>query len=169
MNENDKDIDRLIDRFASGDISDEEQRQLISRLNAEDTSDIPEGLEGRLSDTIDRLAESDRTRSDIRVSRHRNSRFRLILSAAASLAVIISLGVHFFTTPSSDVPPSTLSPPPKRRTRKWKKPCSSSPRPSAKACSKSRWSRPRLPTSPPRCHHKSTIPYSTTTVKFRQL
>lgn len=108
MNENDKDIDRLIDRFASGNISDEEQRQLIDRLNDPDTSDIPEGLEGRLSDTIDRLAESDRTRSDIRVRRHRNSRLRLILSAAASLAVIISLGVHFLTAPSSDVPPTPL-------------------------------------------------------------
>lgn len=104
----DKDIDKLIDSFTSGDISDEDQRQLISRIKTDDTPDIPDELELRLSDTIDSLAEADRLCSAIRHDRHRHPRIRLILSSAASLAVLISLGVHFLSALRQPEPPTPL-------------------------------------------------------------
>ncbi|MDE5692469.1 MAG: hypothetical protein K2I09_00955, partial [Duncaniella sp.] len=105
---NDKDLDILLDRFASDEITETEQQRLIDRLTSLPEPEMPDMLEERLAETIDTLAATDMTRRAIKPIRHRRMPpLRVITGIAAALAVVITIGVHLFTAT-----PAAVSPPP---------------------------------------------------------
>lgn len=103
----DKELDSLLDRFASDEITDSEQQQLVNEIASAPAPAIPDGLEQRLTSTIDSLDDSDRTRRAITVTPRRRLPVRIIAGIAASVAVVIALGVHMFTSPVP-APPTPL-------------------------------------------------------------
>lgn len=102
----DNELEKLLDRFASDEISESEQQQLMEQLESTATS-VPDGLENRLAATIDNLAAADSTRQTISLSPRRKLPFRVIAGLAASVAVIVALGVHMFSTRTA-TPPTPL-------------------------------------------------------------
>lgn len=101
----DKELDKLLDRFASDEINESEQQQLIEQLeSAENPTPLPDGLEHRLAATIDTLDASERTRKSISLRPRRKFPLRVIAGLAASVAVTVALGVHMFTTRPSTAP-----------------------------------------------------------------
>ncbi len=62
---NDKELDILLDRFASDEITEAEQQRLIDRLASLPEPEIPDMLGERLAETIDTLAATDLTRRAI--------------------------------------------------------------------------------------------------------
>ena len=103
---NDKELEKLLDRFASDEITESEQENLIEQIGSQPEPAIPDGLEQRLSDTIDRLEEADNTRRAIAVTPRRGRRLslRIIAGIAAAVAVVIALGVRLFTAPTTVAP-----------------------------------------------------------------
>ncbi|MDE6205772.1 MAG: hypothetical protein K2F66_06610, partial [Duncaniella sp.] len=106
---NDKDLDILLDRFASDEITETEQQRLIDRLTSLPEPEMPDMLGERLAETIDTLAATDMTRRAIKPIRHRRMPpLRVITGIAAALAVVITIGVHLFTAT-----PAAVSAPPR--------------------------------------------------------
>lgn len=103
----DKELDNLLDRFASGEISGSEQQSLIDQINSHPLPELPEGLEQRLSETIDTFAEAEHTREAITVATRKKTSWHILTGIAASVAVVIAIGVHLFTTPAT-MPPTPL-------------------------------------------------------------
>lgn len=103
----DKELERLLDRFASDEITGSEQQQLIEQLEAAESPAMPDGLEHRLAATIDTLDASERTRKSISLRPRRKYPLRVIAGLAASVAVIVALGVHMFT-PQPSTPTTPL-------------------------------------------------------------
>ena len=84
-----KEIERLTDRFAAGDITPDEQEQLMAATGHETP---PEGFDTRLEAMIDALDDAGRHRSRIGL-------WRTVTGIAASLALIVSIGTYLVTTP----------------------------------------------------------------------
>lgn len=103
---NDKELEKLLDRFASDEITESEQESLIEHIGSQPEPALPDGLEQRLSDTIDALSQADDTRRTIAVTprRRRHPSLRVIAGIAASVAVVIALGVKLFTAPPTVAP-----------------------------------------------------------------
>lgn len=99
----DKELDSLLDRFASNEITDSEQQQLVNEIMSGPAPAIPDGLEQRLDSTIDSLDDSDRTRRALTVAPHRRFPARIFIGIAASVAVLIALGVHMSTPQATAV------------------------------------------------------------------
>ena len=78
----DKELDILLDRFASDEITEAEQQRLIDGLASLPEPEMPDMLGERLAETIDTLAATDLTRraiTPVRIRRmpprhHRHSR-----------------------------------------------------------------------------------------------
>lgn len=106
---NDKELDTLLNRFASDEITEAEQQRLIDGLASLPEPEMPEMLGERLADTIDTLAETDRNRRAITPVRSRHMPpLRVITGIAAAVAVVITLGVRLFTATPAAVPPTPL-------------------------------------------------------------
>lgn len=106
---NDKDLDILLDRFASDEITETEQQRLIDRLTSLPEPEMPDMFEERLAETIDTLAATDMTRRAIKpIRHHRMPPLRVITGIAAALAVVITIGVHLFTATPAAVSPTPL-------------------------------------------------------------
>ncbi len=106
---NDKELDILLDRFASDEITEAEQQRLIDGLASLPEPEMPEMLGERLAETIDTLAATDLTRRAITPVRSRRMPpLRVITSIAAAVAVVITLGVRLFTATPAPVSPTPL-------------------------------------------------------------
>ena len=106
---NDKDLDILLDRFASDEITETEQQRLIDRLTSLPEPEMPDKFGERLAETIDTLAATDMTRRAIKPAGHRRMPpLRVITGIAAALAVVITIGVHLFTATPAAVSPTPL-------------------------------------------------------------
>lgn len=99
----DKELDSLLDRFASDEITDSEQQQLVNEIMSGPVPAIPDGLEQRLDSTIDSLDYGNRTRRTLTATPRRRFTARILVGIAASVALLIALGVHMSTTPATAV------------------------------------------------------------------
>lgn len=103
----DKELEKLLDRFASDEITDSEQQSLIGHIGSLPEPKTPDTLEQRLSETIDTLAESERTREAITIAPRHKMSWRIFAGIAASVAVVMALGAHLLSAPST-LPPTPL-------------------------------------------------------------
>ena len=93
----DKELDILLDRFASDEITEAEQQRLIDGLASLPEPEMPDMLGERLAETIDTLAATDLTRRAITPVRiRRMPPLRVITGIAAAVAVIITLWTSLF-------------------------------------------------------------------------
>lgn len=92
----DKELERLTDRFATGDITPGEQQRLLAAIP---DAEPPEGLVARLGEMIDTLDRTDRRRRRTRL-------WRTVAGIAASLTVVVSIGSYLiFSTPTASGQP----------------------------------------------------------------
>ena len=103
---NDKELDILLDRFASDEITEAEQQRLIDGLASLPEPEMPDMLGERLAETIDTLAATRRAITPVRS--RRMPPLRVITGIAAAVAVIITLGVRLFTATPAPVSPTPL-------------------------------------------------------------
>ena len=106
---NDKELDILLDRFASDEITEAEQQRLIDRLASPPNRRYPTCSESDWPRPSTPLAATDLTRRAITpVHSRRIPPLRVITGIAAAVAVIITLGVHLFTATPAPVSPTPL-------------------------------------------------------------
>lgn len=89
----DHDIERLLDRFTSNQISETEQERLISYFETSSPTDVPEDLENRLNQAIDSAEATDNSPRCTTIRRHA-IRLRIITGVAASIAVAVTIGIY---------------------------------------------------------------------------
>lgn len=96
----------LKDYFTSEDVAEEllQDKIVFLEMQNEDTIDVPVGLEAKLSSLIDELAEKEK----INTKTNKRSLLPWIGSAAACIALFISIGLYFNQKPQENKILSTL-------------------------------------------------------------